>query len=95
MSHADRPLDRLIDPSPTAEPDRGCFGDAFYSDPFAGWTQEQIDAFYASATQEEIDAMVNPPVELTDALRSGLEALLADAIEHRAEIKQLVLEGSQ
>jgi hypothetical protein len=27
-----------------------------FSDPFAGWTQEEIDAFFEEKTQEEIDA---------------------------------------
>ena len=27
-----------------------------FADPFAGWTQEEIDAFFAEKTQEEIDA---------------------------------------
>jgi hypothetical protein len=56
-------------------------GDDFYADPFEGWTQDQIDTFFESATQEEIDAMYNVQVELTDQQRAGLEALLADEID--------------
>lgn len=56
-------------------------GDLYSRDPFEGWTHEEIDAFFATATQEEIDAKFNVSYELTDDQRSGLEALLADEIE--------------
>jgi hypothetical protein len=56
-------------------------GPDFYADPMEGWTQEQIDDFWATATQEQIDALFNAPPDLTDAQRAALEALLADEIE--------------
>lgn len=54
-------------------------GDAGWNDPFAGWTDEQIDDFFASASQEEIDKLFEPE-PLTDDQRSQLEELLADEI---------------
>lgn len=55
-------------------------GDDYYKDPMEGWTQEQIDEFWANATQEEIDALYTQP-EPTDAQRTQLEELLADEIK--------------
>lgn len=55
-------------------------GDLFSRDPFAGWTQQEIEDFYQTATQEQIDAMYADLYVLTDAQRMQLEALLADEI---------------
>ncbi|MBN2177478.1 MAG: hypothetical protein JW722_07460 [Demequinaceae bacterium] len=56
-------------------------GDTFNRDPFEGWTQDQIDDFYATATQEQIDALYENLYALTDDQRAALEILLADEIE--------------
>ena len=55
-------------------------GDDYYKDPMEGWTQEQMDEFWETATQEEIDAFFTQP-EPTDAQRTQLEELLADEIK--------------
>ncbi len=56
-------------------------GDVVNQDPFEGWSQDEIDSFFATATQEEIDATLNASYELTTDQRTALEALLADEIE--------------
>jgi len=48
------------------------------ADPIAGWTQEQIDEFWATATPEEIDALYNAKPELTSAQRTALEEILRE-----------------
>lgn len=55
-------------------------GPDFNKDPMAGWSQDKIDEFFASATQEEIDAMFNQPRTLTADQRTQLEAILADEV---------------
>jgi hypothetical protein len=55
-------------------------GDDYYQDPFAGWTDEQINTFFEESTQEEIDALFSAPLELTAEQRTALEALLAEEI---------------
>ena len=55
-------------------------GDDFYSDPFEGWAQEDIDDFYENASQDELDKMFETP-ELTSAQRAALEELLAEEID--------------
>lgn len=55
-------------------------GEDYYKDPMEGWTQQQIDDFWATATQEQIDALYVRP-EPTGEQRTQLEAILADEIE--------------
>lgn len=55
-------------------------GDDYYADPLEGWTQEEIDEFFANATQEEMDELWAPK-PLTDDQRTQLEALLAEEID--------------
>lgn len=50
------------------------------TDPMAGWTQDQIDEFFATATQDEIDALLNTSPDLTADQRTRLEAVLAQEI---------------
>lgn len=56
-------------------------GDLYSRDPFSGWTQDEIDAFFATATQEQIDAMYDGLYDLADDQRAALEDLLADEID--------------
>jgi len=49
-------------------------GDDFWSDPTAGWTQEQIDDFFATATAQEQEELFAPP-KLTDEQRTALQAI--------------------
>lgn len=51
-----------------------------WNDPFAGWSDDEINAFYENATQEELDALWATP-ELTDEQRSQLEALYEEEID--------------
>lgn len=51
-----------------------------YSDPFEGWTDEEINTFFETSTQEEIDALFNKPYDLTPEQRSALEELLQEEI---------------
>ena len=55
-------------------------GDDFYSDPFEGWAQADIDEFFENASQEELDEMFKTP-ELTADQRAALEELLAEEIK--------------
>lgn len=55
-------------------------GEDFYPDPFAGWSEDEINAFFEESSQEEIDALFAKPPEMTDEQRSGLEELLKDEI---------------
>ncbi len=56
-------------------------GPDFYSkDPTDGWTQDKIDQFWASASQDQIDALYNQARELTADQRTQLEAILADEV---------------
>jgi hypothetical protein len=50
--------------------------DGGYADPFAGWTQEEIDAFFEEKTQEEIDAFF-AEAEATSREDVDMEALAA------------------
>jgi len=56
-------------------------GPDFYKDPMEGWTQQQIDDFYATATPEEVNALYDQSRNLTDDQRTQLEAILADEIK--------------
>lgn len=56
-------------------------GDDFYSDPLEGWSQAEIDAFFESATQEEIDALFSVDYDLDSNQRAALEDLLAEEVE--------------
>ena len=56
-------------------------GPDFYKDPMEGWSQEKMDEFWASATQDEIDALYNQSRELTADQRTALEAILADEVK--------------
>lgn len=56
-------------------------GSASAVDPTAGWTQEQIDEFFATATPEEVDALYAPSPELTADQRQRLEAILKDEVD--------------
>lgn len=51
-----------------------------YADPFEGWSDTEIEDFFATATNAEIDALWGPP-ELTDDQRTRLEALLEEEIK--------------
>lgn len=52
------------------------------ADPTAGWTQDEIDEFFATATQEQIDARyASSTPELTADQRARLEAQLAEEVE--------------
>lgn len=47
------------------------------ADPTAGWSQDEIDDFFATATEEEVAALFSPPrPELTGGQRAELEDLL-------------------
>ncbi|NTV38899.1 MAG: hypothetical protein HGA51_02940 [Demequinaceae bacterium] len=56
-------------------------GADFYKDPMEGWSQDKMDEFWASATQEEIDALYNQSRTLTPEQRTQLEAILADEVK--------------
>ncbi|PKQ27244.1 MAG: hypothetical protein CVT64_02095 [Actinobacteria bacterium HGW-Actinobacteria-4] len=56
-------------------------GPDYYADPFDGWTESQIDDFWNTASDAEIDAMFNRQQSLTDDQRAQLEELLADEIK--------------
>lgn len=55
-------------------------GDDYYKDPMEGWTQEQMDDFWATATQEQIDALYKQPEPTADQ-KKQLEAQLADEVK--------------
>ena len=55
-------------------------GPDFYKDPMEGWTQQQIDDFYATATPEEMDELYSASNKLTADQRTQLEAILADEV---------------
>jgi hypothetical protein len=55
-------------------------GPDFFTDPTEGWSQAEIDEFWESATQDEIDALYSASPELTADQRAGLEAILADEV---------------
>lgn len=55
-------------------------GPDFYKDPTEGWSQDKIDEFFASASQDEIDALYNQSRALTPEQRKGLEAIFADEV---------------
>ncbi|NTV38792.1 MAG: hypothetical protein HGA51_02380 [Demequinaceae bacterium] len=55
-------------------------GGAVATDPTAGWTQEQIDDFFATATEDEVDALFNTTPDLTADQRSKLEAILVEEV---------------
>jgi hypothetical protein len=54
-----------------------------YADPFAGWTQEEIDAFFEEKTQEEIDAFFAAAQEESEQNidTEALEALQQEEID--------------
>lgn len=55
-------------------------GPDFYKDPTAGWSDEKMREFAASATQKEIDALYNQTPELTADQRTMLEDVLSDEV---------------
>ncbi|NTV38791.1 MAG: hypothetical protein HGA51_02375 [Demequinaceae bacterium] len=55
-------------------------GPDFYKDPMEGWTQQQIDDFYATATPEEIDELFSASRKLSADQRTQLEEILADEV---------------
>ena len=50
-------------------------GGSVSSDPLEGWTEDQIDEFWATATDEEIAALAPAKPALTADQRTQLEAL--------------------
>jgi len=56
-------------------------GPDFYKDPMEGWSQDKMDEFWASATQDEIDALYNQSHEFTAEQRTALEAIFADEVK--------------
>ncbi len=55
-------------------------GPDYFVDPTEGWSQDEIDDFWQSATQNEIDALYSDSPELTADQREALEAIFADEI---------------
>lgn len=55
-------------------------GDDFYTDPFVGWSDDEINEFFENASQEEVDEMFKTP-ELTADQRAALEELQAEEIK--------------
>lgn len=55
-------------------------GAEVFADPTAGWTPEQVDDFAATHTDEEVEALFNPHVELTADQRRQLEAILVQEV---------------
>lgn len=55
-------------------------GDDYYKDPMEGWSEEQMNEFWETATQEQIDALYKQP-ELTKDQRTQLEAILDEEID--------------
>lgn len=56
-------------------------GPDFYADPMEGWTEDEIAAFWETATEDEINDLFNYSRDITDDQRAALEDLLADEIE--------------
>ncbi len=56
-------------------------GPDYGKDPMDGWSQDKMEEFWASATQEEIDALYSQDRTLTADQRSQLEAILADEVK--------------
>ena len=59
----------------------GIMGAEAYADPTDGWTDEEINDFFESATQDEIEALYQDAYKVTDDQRTQLEAQLADEVE--------------
>lgn len=55
-------------------------GPDFYADPMADWTQEEIDEFMETATNEDWDELYSNQNQLTADQRTQLEEILADEI---------------
>lgn len=55
-------------------------GEDYYKDPMEGWTEDEMNEFWESATQEEIDALYADSRKLTAEQRTQLEAILADEV---------------
>jgi len=55
-------------------------GPDYYKDPTEGWSQDKIDEFFASATQDEIDALYKTTQTLTADQRTQLEAIFKDEV---------------
>jgi len=58
----------------------GIVGGSVSSDPMEGWTEDQIDAFWATATDEEIAALTPANQVFTAEQRTQLEALQTQEI---------------
>lgn len=55
-------------------------GEDFYQDPFADWSDDEINEFFENASQEELDEMFKQP-ELTADQRAQLEEILDEEIK--------------
>ncbi len=55
-------------------------GPDFYKDPMDGWSQAQMDDFWATKSQDEVNTFFSKSSRLTDGQRSQLEAILADEV---------------
>jgi len=78
--------------------------DGGFTDPFAGWTEEEIDAFFQEKSEEEIDAffrqsqedaMENIDQEALTALQQEEIELAVSAAECSTEIDELYMEVSK
>ncbi len=49
-------------------------------DPLEGWTQEETDEFFATASDDEVEALVNTPPDVTEQQRRQLEQIFADEV---------------
>ena len=56
-------------------------GDDYYKDPMDGWTTEQMDDFWATASEEDIDALYATTSSLTDDQRAQLEVIFAEEVK--------------
>ena len=55
-------------------------GPDLFADPTAGWNEDEIAAFWANATPEEVSAIFNKPTELTADQRKQLETIFAEEV---------------
>lgn len=60
--------------------DEDVVGADFYADPTAGWTEEEIAAFWKDATPDEVAALYSSPTEITADQRKELESILVDEV---------------
>jgi len=56
-------------------------GDSYGKDPMEGWTQEQMDDFWATASEDEVNALFNTQSQLTADQRSQLEEIFAEEVK--------------